>query len=202
MTEVISQTLEMNRNRVISVVIVGDTNTGKNCIFTNFKENSKDYPLEYVPTVFDNSSKTIQVDGVYYHVSLSYTSGQTEYDGLRILSYPSTDVFLLCYAVSNRTSFESVPSKWIPELKLHCPHTPIVLVGTKIDMRKGGSTSTDCVSSAQGKEMSKKVSAFIECSAKTDDNMQEVFREAVRAVRCKSKRRENLKLPLCGCVPL
>ncbi|XP_032786932.2 rho-related protein racB isoform X2 [Daphnia magna] len=134
----------MNRNRVISVVIVGDTNTGKNCIFTNFKENSKDYPLEYVPTVFDNSSKTIQVDGVYYHVSLSYTSGQTEYDGLRILSYPSTDVFLLCYAVSNRTSFESVPSKWIPELKLHSPHTPIVLVGTKIDMRKGGSTSTDC----------------------------------------------------------
>lgn len=51
LTEVISQTLEMNRNRVISVVIVGDTNTGKNCIFTNFKENSKDYPLEYVPTV-------------------------------------------------------------------------------------------------------------------------------------------------------
>ncbi|XP_057372933.1 ras-like GTP-binding protein RhoL [Daphnia carinata] len=192
----------MNHNRLISVVIVGDGNSGKNCIFNNFKENCKEYPLDYVPTVFDNSSRTMEVDGIYYHVSLSYTTGQTEYDGLRILSYPSTDVFLLCYAVSQRTSFESLPSKWIPELKLHCPQTPIVLVGTKIDMRKDGSTSTDYVSSAEGKEMSKQVNGFIECSAKTGDNLREVSCEAVRAVRRKSKRRVNLKYVSCGCVPL
>ncbi len=45
------------------------------------------------------------------------------------LIFEKTDVFLLCYAVNNRTSFNNVTSKWIPELKHHCPNAPIVLVG-------------------------------------------------------------------------
>lgn len=33
------------------------------------------------------------------------------------------------------SSFENVTSKWYPELKHHCPEAPIILVGTKIDLR-------------------------------------------------------------------
>ena len=46
------------------------------------------------------------------------------------------DVFLVCFAITSPTSFDNVSSKWIPEVTHHCPETPIILVGTKADMRE------------------------------------------------------------------
>jgi GTPase SAR1 family protein len=36
--------------------------------------------------------------------------------------------------VSNLSSLENVESKWIPEVREHCPETPIVLVAMKCDL--------------------------------------------------------------------
>lgn len=57
-----------------------------------------------------------------------------DYDRLRPLSYPQTDVFLICYSVVNPVSFDNVRAKWSPEIKLNNPETPVVLVGTKLDL--------------------------------------------------------------------
>jgi hypothetical protein len=48
---------------------------------------------------------------------------------LRPLSYPQTDVFLICFSVVSPSSFENVTSKWCPEIKHHCPDAPILLIG-------------------------------------------------------------------------
>ena len=58
---------------------------------------------------------------------------QEDYDRLRPLSYPGTDVFLLCYSVSSRASFENL-DRWAHELKHHCPNTPVVVAGLKCDL--------------------------------------------------------------------
>ena len=58
-----------------------------------------------------------------------------DYDRLRPLSYPQTDVFLVCYSVVNPASFDNVRAKWSPEIKHNNPDTPVVLVGTKLDLR-------------------------------------------------------------------
>jgi len=58
----------------------------------------------------------------------------SDYDRLRPLSYPQTDVFLICYSVINPVSFENVRAKWSPEIKHNNPDTPVVLVGTKSDL--------------------------------------------------------------------
>lgn len=63
------------------------------------------------------------------------TAGQEDYDRLRPLSYPDTDVLLLCFAVDNPDSFENVTDKWAGELHAFCPKVPVVLVGTKTDLR-------------------------------------------------------------------
>ena len=55
---------------------------------------------------------------------------------LRPLSYPQTDVFLICFSVTSPASFENVRAKWYPEVSHHCPNTPIILVGTKLDLRE------------------------------------------------------------------
>ena len=50
--------------------------------------------------------------------------------------YANTDVFLVCYSVCSTSSLENVSTKWVPELKVHCPKAPIVLVGLKSDLRQ------------------------------------------------------------------
>ena len=52
----------------------------------------------------------------------------------RPLSYPQTDVFLVCFCVRSLPSYENVRSKWVPELRKFSPKTPIVIVG----LDKGG----------------------------------------------------------------
>ena len=39
-------------------------------------------------------------------------------------------------------SHENVRGKWFPEVKHHCPNTPVILVGTKIDLRDDPETQT------------------------------------------------------------
>jgi len=62
--------------------------------------------------------------------------GQEDYDRLRPLSYPQTDVFLVCFSVTSPASFENVKEKWFPEVHHHCPGVPCLIVGTQVDLRE------------------------------------------------------------------
>jgi len=46
-------------------------------------------------------------------------AGQEDYDRLRPLSYPQTDVFLLCYSIISKPSFDNIKNKWFPEISHH-----------------------------------------------------------------------------------
>eukprot|EP01091_Cochliopodium_minus_P009885 TRINITY_DN2532_c0_g1_i2.p1 TRINITY_DN2532_c0_g1~~TRINITY_DN2532_c0_g1_i2.p1 ORF type:complete len:136 (-),score=20.60 TRINITY_DN2532_c0_g1_i2:35-442(-) len=85
-----------------------------------------------------NNKKTVSI---YYFKDYEIkceawdTNGNEDYNKLRPLSYSQTDVFLLMYDVSNRSSFNEIFKKWAPEVKHHMPNSPIVLCGNKIDLR-------------------------------------------------------------------
>jgi GTPase SAR1 family protein len=40
---------------------------------------------------------------------------------LRPLSYPQTDIFLVCFSLVSPPSFENVRTKWFPEVAHHAP---------------------------------------------------------------------------------
>ena len=143
------------------------------------------------------------VDEQRINLGLWDTAGQEDYDRLRPLSYPSTDVFLVCYSVVSGSSFENVEGKWKPEIETHCPNVPFLLIGTKVDMRedpdqynKLNKLGREIISTEQGEEMAKRIGAakFMECSALTQKNLKNVFDEAVRVViqnRSQSKAKVN-----------
>uniref|UniRef100_A0A6B2LLA8 Uncharacterized protein n=1 Tax=Arcella intermedia TaxID=1963864 RepID=A0A6B2LLA8_9EUKA len=173
----------------LKCVVVGDGAVGKTCMLISYTSNS--FPEEYIPTVFDAFNENVMVDESPVSIGLWDTAGQDDYDRLRPLSYPQTDVFVCAFSVVAPSSFENVKTKWQPEVTHHCPNTPIVLVGTKVDLRENvgtleklSSKNQAPISFTQGVEMAKEINAikYVECSALTHTGVKEVFEEAVRAV--------------------
>lgn len=62
------------------------------------------------------------------------TYSTESYERLRPLVYPGAHAFWICFGLSDRASWAAVRSKWIPELQHHCPSTPYILVGCKLDL--------------------------------------------------------------------
>ena len=109
------------------------------------------------------------------------TAGQSDFDTIRPLSYPQTDVFLICFAVDSLTSFHNITGKWIPEIAHFCPNVPYILVGLKSDLR-GNASGSNCVSNAQATDLARDNDAYgyVECSAFTKDGLRQVFDQAAR----------------------
>ena len=181
------------------LVIVGDGACGKTCLLIIFSKDQ--FPEVYVPTVFENYVADIEVDNKKVELALWDTAGQEDYDRLRPLSYPDTDVILMCFAIDSPDSLENIPEKWIPEIKHFCPNIPVILVGNKKDLRNDemaiqdlGKKSQKPVTAEEGRSMAEKIKAFeyIECSSKTKEGVNEVFSTATRASLRKKKKKRKL----------
>ncbi|GKT53357.1 Ras family protein [Colletotrichum tofieldiae] len=165
-------------------VVVGDGAVGKTCLLISYTTNK--FPSEYVPTVFDNYAVTVMIGDEPYTLGLFDTAGQEDYDRLRPLSYPQTDVFLVCFSVTSPASFENVREKWFPEVHHHCPGVPCLIVGTQVDLREDPSVREKLskqkmspVRKEDGERMAKDLGAvkYVECSALTQYKLKDVFDE-------------------------
>jgi len=172
----------------IKLVVVGDGAVGKTSLLISFQ--TKKFPASYVPTVFENYTAPMKhSDGSTILLHLWDTAGQEEYDRLRPLSYPNSDVVLLCFSTVNKASFEAIKIKWFPEVNHYIKTVPKLLVGTKVDLRDSGTqdphaSEYEPVSTSEGESMAKDIGAsrYVEVSAKTRKNLTKVFETAVDCV--------------------
>ncbi|KAL7717347.1 Rac family small GTPase 3b [Entamoeba marina] len=174
--------------RNIKLVVVGDGAVGKTSMLISYSTNT--FPDEYIPTTYDNISVNVLVDGAPISLGLWDTTSNEDYDRLRPLSYPQTDVFLICFSTVYLPSYDSVESKWVPEISYHCPDTPFLVIGTKKDIRDGDTEpprhgfNDDNLDEEDGIRLAESVGAekYIECSSLTQEGLKEVFDEAIRLV--------------------
>ena len=105
--------------------------------------------------------------------------------------YRNIDVILICYSISDRSSFHNTRNKWTSEVQRYCPNKPYLLVGTGSNLRNGASERNDnllidkpdCVTINEGREMAREIKAvaYMECSVETNDGVKEVFERAALA---------------------
>ncbi|XP_065920342.1 ras-related C3 botulinum toxin substrate 1-like isoform X2 [Dysidea avara] len=137
----------------------------------------------------ENFCVNITVEDKSINLGLFDAAGQENYDKLRPLSYPQTDVCLMCFSLVDPNSFENIKELWHPEIRHHCPNTPVVLVGTKLDLKNDKETIETLkqnkmtpISYSQGLELMNEIGAvkYLECSALTQQGLGKVFDDAVR----------------------
>ena len=163
-----------------------------------------------------------QVDGEPVTFEMCDTPGQDDFDTLRPLVYPNTDVFLLCFSVVLPSSFHNIREKWIPEIRKSTQKNkkkiksknqkddiPIVLVGTQSDLRNDAQTLVELaqykeapVSEAEARKLTQSMGFedYIESSSLTQKNLKEVFDSAImaglkgRAIKEKNAAKQRRKI--------
>ncbi|KAM0715980.1 hypothetical protein Q7P37_008494 [Cladosporium fusiforme] len=168
-------------------VVVGDGGCGKTCLLISYSQGV--FPERYVPTVFENYITQVEhkSSGKGVELALWDTAGQEEYDRLRPLSYPETDLLFVCFAIDCPNSLENVLDKWYPEVLHFCPTTPIILCGLKSDLRHKRTCiellktqGLTPVTQQQGKTVAAKMGAkYMECSSKEMTGVHDVFDTAI-----------------------
>ena len=165
---------ESNKESVTKCVVVGDGAIGKTCLLVSYTTGH--FPEEYNPTVFDNFNAELGINDKTYKLNLFDTAGQEDFDRLRPLSYPLTDVFLVCFSVVMPVSFRNIKEKWISEIRYYCPSKPYILVGLQSDLR-GNRDVVDSlakekerpIEALKAEKLAKSIGAvkYMECSAFT-----------------------------------
>ncbi|KAI1260742.1 ras-domain-containing protein [Xylariaceae sp. FL1019] len=186
------------------IVVVGDGGCGKTCLLISYSQGY--FPEKYVPTVFENyiTYPTHQQSGKTVELALWDTAGQEEYDRLRPLSYPETDLIFVCFAIDCPNSLDNVLDKWYPEVLHFCPYTPLILVGLKSDLRHKKTCiemlktqGLTPVTTQQGEAVAKKMNAqYMECSSKEMVGVDEIFDRAIHTVV--SNDRKNLEAAMAA----
>jgi hypothetical protein len=95
------------------ILFNGDGSAGKTCFL--IRATSGQFPTDYVPTVLADYSANIRCNkyDVILNILLWDTFGRSDYDRLRPLSYPGTDLMVLCFDVTSRVQFDtSSPSTY------------------------------------------------------------------------------------------
>ena len=96
----------------------------------------------------------------------------------------------MCFSINSPDSLKNIPKKWTPEVKQFCPNVPIILVGNKKDLRNDpntikelGKIKQEPVKLEEGTAMAEQIHAFAyhECSARSKEEVREVFNTAARA---------------------
>ncbi|CAG5135972.1 unnamed protein product [Candidula unifasciata] len=150
----------------IKCVVVGDGAVGKTCMLVAYATNT--FPVEYVPTVFDNYAVTVTVRGEAYTLCLYDTAGQTEYDRLRPLAYTHSHVFIVCFSVVSPSTLENVRQKVYILFLFRC-FLPTDLRNDIQQLKQLAKLKQKPLSLEDGRRAAREIRAvkYLECSALT-----------------------------------
>ena len=153
------------------IIFVGDAGVGKTTIISRIMGNP--YNEIYEPSIgVDFMSKTIKYHGQNIKLQMWDTAGQEKYKGLIPSYVRNSSVVFVVYDISVKASFDNIP-KWINFIKT-IENTTLVLCANKIDLENREVKKED------GEELAKKENiSFFEVSAKTDENIKNMFYNVV-----------------------
>ncbi|KAA8516593.1 hypothetical protein F0562_016901 [Nyssa sinensis] len=155
------------------ILLIGDSGVGKSSLLVSFISNSVD---DLAPTIgVDFKIKLLTVGGKRLKLTIWDTAGQEKFRTLTSSYYRGAQAIILVYDVTRRETFTNLSDVWAKEVDLYSTNLNCVkmLVGNKVDRE-----SERVVSKEEGIALAKEHGClFLECSAKTRENVEQCFVE-------------------------
>lgn len=172
----------------MSVVVMGSPGVGKTSLLLTVSTNS--FPRDHIPTLYDKLEVDVQVDSKLVHLELWDTSLHLNFDDKKPIPPSGTGVFIVCFSLLDPKSLEEARLRWIPQIRYNHPQTPILLVGTKLDLagqteevRKARQMGKGVVTFRQAHEVAERLGLhYYACSNLENIGLRNILDEAVRAV--------------------
>ncbi|ORX58280.1 putative rab-2,4,14, partial [Hesseltinella vesiculosa] len=157
-------------NYIIKYIIVGDSGVGKSCLLLQFTD-SRFYAGRELTIGVEFGTRFITVDDKKIKLQIWDTAGQESFRSITQSYYRGAAGALLVYDISRRDSFENIPM-WLADVRRHAnPSTTVVLVGNKSDLKQRQVSTEEAEQFAREND----IAFFIETSAKSASNVEEVF---------------------------
>ncbi|KAK1392684.1 RAB GTPase-like [Heracleum sosnowskyi] len=156
------------------ILLIGDSAVGKSSLLLTFISNS--LLQDTSPTIgVDFKIKLLTVGGKKLKLTVWDTAGQERFRTLTSSYYRGAQGIILVYDVTKRETFTNLSDVWAKEVDLFSTNQNCVkmLVGNKVDIE-----SERAVSREEGISLANEHGClFLECSAKTRENVEQCFKE-------------------------
>jgi len=161
--------------REYKVVVLGSGGVGKSALTVQFISGK--FVEKYDPTIEDFYRKEIEIEGAPSVLEILDTAGTEQFASMRDLYIKNGQGFVVVYSITSRQSFEDIRTMRDQILRVkNRSRVPLLLVGNKLDM-----VSQREVAENDGMALARIWGAtFIETSAKSAKNVNEMFIEIVR----------------------
>ncbi|XP_063933922.1 ras-related protein Rab-1A-like [Zophobas morio] len=173
---------------LFKLLLIGDSGVGKSCLLLRFADDT--YSETYISTIgVDFKIKTIVLDGKTIKLQIWDTAGQERFRTITSSYYRGAHGIIIVYDVTDQTSFDNVHT-WLKEINRYAnENVNKLLIGTKNDL-----TSKKVVDYETAKDCADKLNiTFMETSAKTATNLNEVFTTMAREIKNRLGPPENLR---------
>jgi len=161
----------------IRIVVLGAGGVGKSALTVQFVQGV--FVEKYDPTIEDSYQKQVEVDDEVYMLEILDTAGTEQFTSMRDLYMKNGQGFVLVYSIVADSTFNEIPGLRDQILRVKdVDAVPMALVGNKCDL-----VEQRVVPTKQGEELAKKFGCtFLEASARTRDNIDEIFHSLVRQI--------------------
>ena len=159
----------------LKIVVLGDEEVGKTSIILKYVENR--FTEDYKPTLgADFAIKEIRYNGVEIKLYLWDIGGTDKYRNLHKFYFEGANVFLIVFDLTRPDTLEHMNNIWLEDIKANSGPVPIILVGNKNDLKDQRLISPEQVQH----ETSDLIALTIETSAKTGQNIEDLFQKTLK----------------------
>ena len=169
--------MSINFHYLLKFVIIGDSGVGKSNILLRYIYNS--FSEEFKTTVgVEFGAKNIEIDKKVYRIQIWDTAGQENFRSIARAYYKNSVCAFVVYDISKRSSFEDI-QVWIDDCtKQTAKSVLLFLIGNKNDLNDEREVSYE-----EGEAYAKAHKMmFLEASAKTGNNINEIFERSVKQI--------------------
>lgn len=176
------------------MVVLGSGGVGKSALTVKFVSGT--FVDRYDPTIEDFYRKEIEVDGQPSVLEILDTAGTEQFASMRDLYIKNGQGFVIVYSITSFQTFMDIKSMRDQIVRVKgTEKVPVVLVGNKADLSHQREVSTE-----EGQALAQMWNcSFLETSAKTTKNVNNVFIDVVREMSTLKNRRNK---SCCSCTVL